>query len=229
MMEKIRVLVADDMESIREYFEIILNKSGECECIGTANGENDVVEKSGKLKPDIVLLDLQMERIDSGICAIPKILERSPKTKIIILTVHNDRHMIFEAIRVGAVNYVIKNQPWESLLKTILETQSGNNYLKLDVAQKLLEEVKVLEEKQSSLLYLFSKFAMLSSGEIEILRAMCDGKTPLQIAKERFVEPVTIRSNISRILKKMDYKKAKQLIEHIKELKLFELIDGIDN
>lgn len=226
-MARIRVLVADDMESMREYLQILLNKSKECECVGMAIGENDVVEKARQLKPDIILLDIQMERVNSGLCAIPKIFECSPYTKIVILTVHNDRHMIFEAIRLGAANYVIKNQSWDDILKTILNTYEGKNYLKLDIAQKLLDEIKILETKQESLLYLFSKFASLSSGEIEIIHSMCDGKNVLQIAEERFVEPVTIRSNLCRILKKMSYKNSKELIEHVKELKLFELIDSI--
>jgi DNA-binding NarL/FixJ family response regulator len=225
-MDKIKVAVADDIEYIREYYQLMFDKSERFECVGTARNEAETVEKARELQPDILLSDIQMERMDSGIRIIPDVLSQSPCTKIIMLTVHEDTHLIFEAFRLGAKDFIIKGQPWETVQKSIIAVYNETEYIRSDIAKKLLGEIKIIEEKQNSLLYIFSKFASLSNGEIEILRLMCDGLTPFQIAEARFVEDVTIRSAISRILKKLEYRNAKVMVKHIKELKIFELLDN---
>lgn len=107
-MKKIRILVADDMECTREYYSTLFNSSEKCECIGTACNEKEAVEKVTSLKPDIILLDIQMDRIDSGIRVIPDIIRNSPKTKIIMFIIKEDNYLVFESLQLGAKDYFIK-------------------------------------------------------------------------------------------------------------------------
>lgn len=226
-MKKIKILVVDDMESIREYYKTLFNESAECECVGEACDEKDAVEKVASLKPDIILLDIQMDRIDSGIRIIPDIIRISPKTKIIMLTVSEDNHLVFEAIRLGATEYIIKTTPLDVLTQTIIKVNGNDNYLRIDTAHRLIDEFKVIESTQNTLLSLFPKFATLTATEIEILRSLCDGLSTSKIAKMRFVEQATIKNCQTTILKKLGYKKTKEMINQINKINLFDLLDGM--
>lgn len=226
-MSKIRILVADDMESIREYYSTLIDSSDQCECVGTAGDEKDVIQKAKQLNPDIILLDIQMDRMNSGIRVIPEIIRCSPKIKIIMFTVSEDNSLVFEAIRLGAKDYVIKNSTFKELMHTIIKVYNNDDYMRSDIAHKLLDEIKIIENKQNSLLFLFSRFSSLTPAEIDILRSMCEGVSISEIADIRFVEHSTIRSSISRIMKKLEYKNSKNLVKHIKDMKLFSLLDNL--
>ena len=222
-MEKIKVLICDDMTYICDFFEMLLNNSKNCVCVGKAYNEADAISLTEKLKPDIILLDVQMDSDDSGLHLIPILSEKNRESKIIIISVHEDNHTVFEAIKRGAKDYFIKNQPADEILDIIQKVYEGRNELRTTIAQKLVHQYEVIEKRQESLLYMFNNMLVLSQRELEILRDLCDDKSYAEIAARYHIEEVTVRTHVNRILKKLEYKKISTLIEHLNKIRVFDL------
>ena len=222
-MNKIRVAIADDSVYLCEYFSSMINNSDFCECVGIAQNDADAVALCKEKSPDIILLDIQMDFMNSGLELIPQLKSISPDLKIIIVSVHDEKNLVFEAMRLGAYDYIIKNQPSEEILDSIKNAFEGKKVMRNDIAKLILDEYKEIEQRQVSLLYMFNNLLCLSEREIKILKALCAGKKYPEIAQENVVEEVTVRSQVNRILKKLNYKNIGMLIEHLNEIKVFEL------
>lgn len=228
-MDKIRVLVCDDMVYMCMFFSSLINSSKSCECVGMAHNESETLALTKELKPDVILLDIQMDSMNSGIELIPQILEISPESKVIAISIHDDSDKMFKAIQAGAINYLLKNQNPENIIESIERTYSGKSELSLEIGKKILERCVEIEERQKSILYTINKMMSLSSRELEVLRAICDGYTYEEIAEKIFIEDVTVRTTVSRILKKMKYSRMSTLVEHLNEMKIFQLFKDNQN
>ncbi len=224
-MEKIRVLVCDDMMYMRLFFVELINNSDNCICVGEAKNEQETISQVEKLKPDIVLLDVQMDREDSGIILIPQIKELSPHTKIIMISVHDDNDKIFDAIQLGAKDYILKEQMPSDILENIEKVHNGDSGLRSELAEKILKRCEEVEEKQKSILFFINNMMILSQRELEILKLSGKGLTYEQIADKLCIEEVTVRIYVSRVLKKMQYSKMSVLIKHLREMGIFDFFE----
>lgn len=219
-MKKISVLVCDDAKYICTFFEMMLNNTDNIECVAKAFNEKDVIEKAESAKPDIVLLDIQMDNEKSGIKLIPKIFEASPNSKIIIMSVHEDDGIVYEAIRAGASDYCTKNQEPEEILRIIEKVYEGNNEIRASIVKKITNQFTAVEERQRSLLYMFNKMIVLSKVELDILKSLCMNKSYDDIADERHIEPSTVRTHVHRILKKMEYSNMSSLVKDLNDMNM---------
>lgn len=219
-MRKISVLVCDDAKYICTFFEMMLNNTDNIECVAKAFNEKDVIEKAESAKPDIVLLDIQMDNEKSGIKLIPKIFEASPNSKIIIMSVHEDDGIVYEAIRAGASDYCTKNQEPEEILRIIEKVHEGNNEIRASIVKKITNQFTAVEERQRSLLYMFNKMIVLSKVELDILKSLCMNKSYDDIADERHIEPSTVRTHVHRILKKMEYSNMSSLVKDLNDMNM---------
>ena len=179
-----------------------------------------------KQKPDILLWDMQIEEYDSGIKLIDKILNISPQTKIIILTINNNKSMIFDALSRGAVNYVLKDSSDSEIIETIKAVANGKKILSHDIATKIIDECMEIKDRQQSLLYVFTNLLRLSNLEFEILKYYCMGHSYKQISETYYVEETTIRSHMSRIMKKLGFSSAPVMKETLNNiLHVFDLFN----
>lgn len=222
---KISVLVCDDMAYIGKLYCSMLNNSEGCQCVGTAENERDTIAMVRKLHPDIILLDVQMDFVDSGLKLIPQILEVSPLSKIIMISVSNDSENIFKAIQLGAKDYFVKDHPFEDLLEIIENVYKGENKIHSDIVAKIMEHYDIVEKKQESLFYMINKLMYLSKREMEILRELCNGMSYSDLSKKLFIEEVTIRVTVNSIIKKTEFKNIQTLIEYINNLGVFSLFE----
>lgn len=222
-MNKIRVAIADDSVYLCEYFSSMLNNSDFCECVGIAQNEAETIALCREKLPDIILLDIQMDFMNSGLKLIPQLKAIVPELKIIIISVHDEKNLVFEAMRLGAYDYIVKNQPPEEILESVKNAIEEKKVMRNDIAKLILDEYKEIEKRQVSLFYMFNNLLCLSEREIEILKALCAGKKYSEIAQEHVVEEVTVRSQVNRILKKLNYKNIGMLIEHLNEIQVFDL------
>lgn len=220
--KKITVLICDDMEYLCDFFELLINNTERLVCCGKAHNESESILLTQKLQPDIILLDIQMDSKNSGIDIMPQLLEISPDSKIIIISVHEDKKIIFDAISCGAKDYLLKNQSPEEIIKKIESVYDNKNLMNDTVIHKLTAQYAEIEQRQKSLLYMFNDLMSLSKRELNILKDIYYGKTYAQIAKEHFVEEVTIRTHMHRILKKLGHSNTSTLISILKELQIFE-------
>lgn len=222
-MDKIKVLICDDAKYICAFFEMMLNNTDKFVCVGKAQDEKEAVERALQLKPDIVLLDIQMDNEKSGIKLIPKLFDVSPESKIVIMSVHEDDRTVFEAIRAGASDYCTKNQEPAEILHIIERVYEGNNEIRASIVKKITNQFSEVEDRQRSLLFMFNNMLVLSKVELDILKSLCMDKSYDEIADERKIEPSTVRTHVHRILRKMGYSNMSRLVKDLKEMGIFDM------
>lgn len=222
-MNNIKVIVADDMKEIRDYFSVIVNNESGMEVIATASSGNEAIELAGKLSPDVILMDIQMETDDDGIKATKVIKERYPDIKIIIVSIHDYDENIMNAFVAGASDFILKTSSIVEIIMSIRELMSTGNTRK-DINKKVINEMVRLKNERESFMYVFNLITKLTKSEYEILNLVYEGKSYKEIAKMRCVEEVTIRSLVNKILKKMQVKSMRELVSDLKKMQVFELI-----
>jgi len=224
-MDSIKIAICDDIKPLCMYFKSIFEKENEFEFVGMAHNANDCIELISEKKPDILLLDIQMETFDSGINLIPKILSKNPKIKIIMLTIHDDNELIFRAFTLGAADYIIKTSPKEKIIESIKNVHINSYTLRPEIAQRILTECQNMHKKHESVLFALDIASKLSTSEFEILRDLYNGMTYKEVAKKRYVEEVTIRVQSVSILKKLNFKRMRQLTEFLRNTNVFEFLN----
>jgi DNA-binding NarL/FixJ family response regulator len=224
-VNKTRILIAEDDDAIRNYFKKIIDTTSDMEAIGTASGGAEALEKALKLKPDIVLMDIQMETRSDGIDAAEKISKADLGIKVIILTIHNQDDFLFRAYAAGAVDYIIKTMPVEKVLSSIRAVVSNTLMLRPEIAGRIMAETLRIQQEQGKMKEVLKVMMKITNTELEIIKLVYEGATYREIAQKRFVEETTIRSEIHWILEKFKQKKMKDLIALLTEIKFFETFD----
>jgi len=219
----IRVVLADDMQDIREYLcEILEDEKERIEVVGVASTGREVVELVRQTKPDVVLTDIQMEDRMAGITAIDQIHRDFPDVKCIVLTIHENDEYLFRAYMVGASDYIVKTLPPEKIVKAIYDVMDNELMLRPDAARKIVAEYQRLRGAQSRMRDALQVMMMISTTEYEVLKLVHQGYSYKAIAEMRFVQETTIRSQVNHILKKFDKKRMKDVIDELRQLNIFD-------
>lgn len=224
-MNTIKWAICDDVSFVCESIELALKKYDELEHVGSAYSAEECKTVCAEKKPDIILLDIQMNTENEGLLLIPTLKQISPSTKIIMLTSHTDDELVFKAFSLGANNYISKSSPTEDIYTAIKNLHNGQCTIDGNIMQSLLSQTKKVAHHQQSLLYIVSLMSTLSRSEFEILRSAYDGLSYRQIAQERFVELGTIKKQVSRILRKFNANNMKELIEILTETNVFDIYE----
>jgi DNA-binding NarL/FixJ family response regulator len=205
--DKIRVLIVDDhavvRQGLRTFLELQDNPDSiPIQVVGEASNGLQAVEQARSLQPDIVLLDLVMPGMD-GIAATPKIIEGSPKTRVIILTSFGEDDKVLPAIRAGAQGYLLKDIPPNELAQAVRDAHLGKVQLHPDVARKLMSAVAAKGEPPASR---SQKPALedLTERELEVLRLIADGLSNRAIAEKMVISEKTVKTHVSNILGKLN-------------------------
>ncbi|MEA3560510.1 MAG: response regulator transcription factor [Candidatus Omnitrophota bacterium] len=210
------IVIADDHDIIREGIKNILAGQPDYKIIAEAVDGEDVLSKAEQLKPDILLLDISMPKI-SGIDIISQIHIVSPKTKIIIITVHKANAYIMKAFRSGINGYLHKENAAEDLLPALRKVARGGTYLSSTASSYLIDKTTVAKPEQAV------RQRLLTSREEEILRLVAAGKTARQIAQVLFISPRTVENYKNLILKKLGLHKTSDLIKYAIKHKIIEI------
>ncbi|MDD6564666.1 MAG: response regulator transcription factor [Clostridiales bacterium] len=223
-MSKIRVAVCEDIDSIRQHFVDLISSRNDMEIVGVARNGEEIKDVALKEKPDIILMDIQMETEKAGIAATKELSGQLPDTSIIIITVHDDDKLIFEAFEAGAVDYILKDVSQEELFDSIINAYNKDVVLSNNITQKIVNEFVKMKKEKKSLMYLVNMMCNLSPAEIDILRYLCMGKTRREIAEIRCVELVSIHTAITRMMKKLGYGNSREMIDELNQLGILPLI-----
>lgn len=196
-MTKMRIVLVDDHEVVRLGIKVLLEQSDHFEVVGEANNAKEAVEITGKLRPDIVLMDIRLPGV-SGIEACEEITQLYPDVRVVMLTSYAEDEMLFSAIRAGASGYLLKQINSEDLIRSLDSVRRGDALLDPLVTQRVFQEVRraVKEEEASA-------FAILSQQEKHVLILVSEGKTNREIAKSLFLGEGTVRNYVSSILSKL--------------------------
>lgn len=196
-MSKIRTLVVDDQNIVREGMVAILSHQSDIEIVGEAEDGIHAVQIARKTKPDVVLLDLAMPRQD-GLTTIPKLKEVSPNSRILVLSSFAESSQVYKAIKTGALGYMLKDTPRGELLKAIRDVSKGQASLHPSVALKVIQDFNnpaASEGNQHS--------EHLTRREMETLRLIARGLSNQEIAMSLVVHERTIAKYVSSVLNKL--------------------------
>lgn len=226
-MNKIKIMIVDDLDKISEFFSKVISSEEDMEVVGIASSGVQAIEKASELKPDVILMDIQMETDDAGINATRIIKEQNPETKIIMLTIHDDADIIFNSYVAGAMDFMLKNSSVVKIIKSIRDVHANSLQMRAEVAEKILNEMARLKSENSSMLYMTNLVSKLTNTEIEILKLVYRGYKYKQIAQMRSVEEATVRTHVNHILTKLEFKNMKEVIRTLESLGVMECFKNI--
>jgi len=196
-MKKIRVLVVDDQHIVREGMVAILSLQPDIEVVGEAENGIQAVQLARKTKPDVVLLDMVMPKQD-GLTTIPMLREISLNIRILVLSSFAESSQVYQAIRTGALGYLLKDTPRAQLLQSIREVASGQASLQPSIAMKVIHDFEKPKSEESD----FYR-EHLTRRELETLRFIARGLSNQEIAMKMVVHERTIAKYVSSILNKL--------------------------
>jgi DNA-binding NarL/FixJ family response regulator len=195
----IRVLIADDQALVRRGFTLVLDIEPDLEVVGEAADGEEAVALTRSENPDVVLLDVQMPRL-GGLDAARQILADAVGPRVIMLTTFDLDEYVYEAMRVGASGFLVKDTPREQLVAAVRTVARGDALLASSVARRLVDRfVRPAPAKAP----VRAAAATLSARELDIWRALARGRTNAEIASELFISEATVKTHVGRVLAKL--------------------------
>lgn len=197
-MKKIKILLVDDHSLVRQGLKQILELEGDIEIIGQAGDGEEALVKVQQLKPDIVLLDINMPKLN-GIKTLRRLKDLDKTTKVIMLTFHEDQEYLFETINLGANGYVLKDSESECLIKAVRDVYKGSTYIHPNLTTGLVREFSRKSNDEDE-----AKENKLTRREYEVLTLIAEGLNNKEIANSLFISEKTVKNHVSNIFKKID-------------------------
>ena len=192
-----KVIICDDQAIVRDGLEMMLKLEPDIEVVGIAGDGAAAVDMVGEKRPDLVLMDLKMP-VMNGVEATRQIRAKYPEVKILVLTTYDEDEWVFDAIRAGAMGYLLKDTPRTDLLKAVRGTVAGKTYVDPAVAGKILQQASSQQTRPATLIT-----DKLTEREIEILSLIARGFNNADITNRLFLSEGTVRNHVSVILSKL--------------------------
>jgi DNA-binding NarL/FixJ family response regulator len=212
----IRVLVADDQSLVRAGFRMLLAGEQDMEVVAEASNGLEAVEKAARYEPTVVLMDIRMPELD-GLEASRRILAADETARILILTTFDLDEYVYEALRVGASGFVLKDDPPEQLLAAIRTVAAGEALLSPAVTKRVIERFTRMPHRSPP-----PELADLTERELDVLRLIARGLSNAEIGQELFISETTVKTHITHILQKLDLRDRVQAVVLAYETGLFD-------
>lgn len=219
----IRIIIADDFQLLREDLRDTLSAQPDMEIVGLAESGSQVVDLAENIHFDIILMDIEMETLKAGIEAAEQIITMKPYAKIIFLTAHETNEMVIISMGTGAMDYIVKGSNEEELLAHIRGVYNGVSMLDSRIQRIMMQEYSRLRRSEQSLLYFIEKVSHLTPAERALIKCLLNGYTAREMAEERCVELVTVKTQMKGLLKKFNCSRSREIVEIIHELGLEKL------
>jgi two-component system, NarL family, response regulator NreC len=199
MSEKVRIVIAEDHTILREGLRSLLSSNANFEVVGEAGDGREAIRQVKKLKPDLILSDLSMPKMN-GMEAIKEIKRESPATKILVLTVHRAEEYILATFRAGADGYLLKDSTHSELLMAVKKVLSGTHFISPEISEKVIEGY--IEGKKS--LKSRTSWETLTQREREILKLIAEGYRNKEIAGDLCISVKTVEKHRANLMEKLD-------------------------
>jgi NarL family two-component system response regulator YdfI len=192
----IRVMITDDHLIVREGLRLILETADGIELVGEAKDGAECLELVKKLNPQVILMDLQMPRMD-GITAIEHLRKDYPEIAIVILTTYNEDDLMIRALQSGARGYLLKDSSRENLIDTIQAAAKGETLLRPDILARVLSSKTSIKKEISS-----QTESILTERELEVLQSASRGERNKEIAYKLGITERTVKAHLASIYQK---------------------------
>jgi len=191
-MDTIRILVVDDHQVVREGLRRMLELEADMKVVGEASNAKEALTQVESLSPEVILMDIKMPGVD-GIELTRQLKEKQPSCNIIMLTLYDE--YLTEAIKAGAVGYLLKDVKREELVRAIRAVHQGRSPLNLSLSRDQLAEFATPAESKQQ--------AYLSERELAVLRMIADGITTEEIANQLFLSQASVKRSVRSIFEKL--------------------------
>ena len=198
----IKILLADDHSLVREGFRMILEAHSDIQIVGQAGNGREAVDLAAKLHPDVVVMDVAMPELN-GIEATRRILEISPRTRVLALSMHKDAVYVREVLRAGARGYLLKDSGDADLVAAVRAVAKGEGYLSPSVSESVLSDYRR---------HVTDPLDLLSSREREVLQMIAEGKTNKEIATSLNLSVYTVEAHRGRVMEKLNLHSTSELV-----------------
>jgi DNA-binding NarL/FixJ family response regulator len=192
------IVLADDHQMVREGLRALLDAEPDCQVVGEAADGLATLELVERLTPDIVVVDVLMPGMN-GLEAARQITQRSPRTQIVILSMHANEAYVSEALRAGAEAYVLKDASSEELVRAVRQVSAGRRYLSPPLSERAVEAYlsKATESE-------FDLYDTLTPREREVLQLVAEGYTSPEIAQRFSISPRTVETHRANMMRKLE-------------------------
>ena len=209
-MKRITVLLAEDHSIVREGLRALLDLGGEFEVVGEASTGREAVALVGKLRPDVVVMDIAMPELN-GFEATRQILLASPGTKVLVLSAHSDDEYVAKMAEIGAAGYLVKQNSGQVLVQAVKEIASGRPYFSQSILKRLQDSAR--KSRESGVAPGIAKRA-LTGREAEVLQLVAEGAPNKQIAIELGISIKTVEKHRQQLMDKLDIHDTAGLTRH---------------
>lgn len=207
----ISVVVVDDQAMVRQGFSALLAAQPDISVLGDAADGVAAVELCGRVRPDVVLMDVRMPRKD-GLTAAAEILQAAGTseggTRVLMLTTFDIDDYVFEALRIGASGFLLKDAPAAELVRAVRVVAAGEALLAPSITRRLIEEVTARRSRTPR----SGVVDALTPREREVLDLVADGKSNAEIAGTLFVSEQTVKTHVSNVLAKLGLRDRAQAV-----------------
>ena len=214
----IRVLLVDDQALFREGLETLLSVHKDIKVVGQASNGQEALEVAATVRPDVVLMDVRMPVLN-GVGATRRLKKALPQCRVIVLTTFDDDEYVFDALRAGAVGYLLKDVASAGLVEAIRATARGESILQPSVAAKVITEFTRVSSMLPSA-QMEPLIEPLSERESEILALIATGASNREIADQLFIAEGTVKNHVTHILGKLGVRDRTQAALKARELGL---------
>lgn len=204
----IKVVVVDDQELVRTGFRVILNAEPDIEVVGEASNGQEAINIVGRVSPDVVLMDIRMPVLDGLAATRHIVIDPETPPRVIILTTFDLDEYVYEALRLGASGFLLKDGPADQLLSAVRVVARGEALLAPQVTRRLIAEFsrRMRTTTRPHLLQ------TLTPRELEVLQLMARGLSNTEIGTELHVAETTVRTHVARVLAKLDLRNRVQAV-----------------
>lgn len=203
----IRVMLADDHTILRQSLAFALNASGDCSVVAEAADGIAAIEQAHATQPHVAVIDISMPRL-SGIEVAHRLGTELPRTRVLILTMHEEEEYVMQMVRVGVAGYLLKQSPAAVLLEAVRALASGDVYFGQYAARVLAWRARTPQQE------LEDPYGKLSPREREVLHLVVDGLTTKEIAKRLAISVKTAENHRCRVLDKLNLRNSAELVRY---------------
>jgi two-component system response regulator NreC len=211
----IRLLLADDHTVVRESLVAALIASGECIVVAEAGDGITAIELALALRPDVAIIDISMPRL-SGIEVVRRLTAELPRTRVLVLTMHEEEEYVLHVVRAGAAGYLLKHAATSELLNAVRTLAAGGVHFGPYAAKVLADQVQQPQRTHDD------PYGALTSREREVLHLVVDGLTTKEIARRLDISVKTAENHRGRILDKLDVRNSAELVRYAMRKRLVE-------
>ena len=195
----IRVLVADDQQLLRAGFRVILESEPDIEVVGEAADGIGALELAVSTRPDVVLMDIRMPRLD-GLSATERLMALPDPPRVVVLTTFDQNEYVVRALRAGAYGFLLKDAPASRLVAAIRAAASGEALIEPSITRRLIEQLAAPDAEPVGIPAVMHS---LTERELQVLRLMARGRSNAEIAGEMVIAETTVKTHVARVLTKL--------------------------